>query len=229
MQVLAKRSLGAVTVKYQINGGAVQTASTTEWGGGEKYDLGTSRYYHAVRGVVTGTNPGDSVKVWFAGGGQTSDSFTYQAVSESANDVLILAAEDYTGVSPVPRTRGPSTSASTWTRWPRTASGPTSTTSTPAGARRRRLGVLSHYDAVVWYTGDDAVTREPGWSAGNASRLAMDELLEVRAYLNEGGKVLYTGKYAGHQYTQGHGPQFYDPTEANARCTTPPAPTRGAA
>ena len=87
------------------------------------------------------------------------------------------------------------------------------------------LGVLSHYNAVVWYTGDDAVTREPGWSAGNASRLAMDELLHVRSYLNEGGKVLYTGQFAGHQYTQGHGPQFYDPTEANARCTTPPAPT----
>jgi hypothetical protein len=87
------------------------------------------------------------------------------------------------------------------------------------------LGVLSHYKAVVWYTGDDAITREPGWTANNASRLAMDEILHVRSYLNEGGKVLYTGEFAGHQYTQGHGPQFYDPTEANARCNTPGTPT----
>ena len=55
----------------------------------------------------------------------------------------------------------------------------------------------------------------------------MDELLHVRSYLNEGGKVLYTGQAAGHQYTTLHGAQFYDPTEANERCTTPPAPTLG--
>jgi hypothetical protein len=53
----------------------------------------------------------------------------------------------------------------------------------------------------------------------------MDELLHIRSYLNEGGKVLYTGEFAGHQYTQGHGAQFYDPTEANARCNTPGTPT----
>jgi hypothetical protein len=51
----------------------------------------------------------------------------------------------------------------------------------------------------------------------------MDELLYIRSYLNEGGKVLYTGQFAGHQYTQGHGQQLYDPTEANARCQRPPA------
>ena len=54
--------------------------------------------------------------------------------------------------------------------------------------------MLSHYDGVIWYTGDDIVTREPGWAGGNASRLALDEALEVRDFLNEGGRVLYTGK-----------------------------------
>ena len=53
--------------------------------------------------------------------------------------------------------------------------------------------MLSHYDAVVWYTGDDIVTRTPGRAGGNADRLALDEMLEFRAYMNEGGKVLYTG------------------------------------
>ena len=48
-----------------------------------------------------GPNLGDSVEVWFEGGGETSESFTYQAVEESGDDVLILAAEDYTGASPV--------------------------------------------------------------------------------------------------------------------------------
>ena len=54
-----------------------------------------------MQGVVTGTQPGDSVKVWFTGAGQTSDSFTYAAKVESTNRVLVLAAEDYTGLSPV--------------------------------------------------------------------------------------------------------------------------------
>ena len=61
--------------------------------------------------------------------------------------------------------------------------------------------MLSHYDGVIWYTGDDIVTREPGWAAGNADRLALDEMLEMRAYMDEGGRVLYTGKRAGMQYT----------------------------
>ncbi len=34
---------------------------------------------------------------------------------------------------------------------------------------------------------------------GTASRLANDEMLAVRGYLNEGGRLLYTGKYAGFQ------------------------------
>jgi hypothetical protein len=104
--VIAKRSLGAVTVQYRINGGAVQSAPTSEWEGGSRYDP-ASVYYHQMRGVVTGTDPGDSVEVWFEGGGQRSDSFTYQAVSESGNRVLVVAAEDYTGASPVQDPAGP--------------------------------------------------------------------------------------------------------------------------
>jgi hypothetical protein len=48
----------------------------------------------------------------------------------------------------------------------------------------------------------------------------MQELLEVRDYLNEGGKLLYTGKYAGHQYAGGHGTQRYDPFD-NQQCSLP--------
>ena len=87
------------------------------------------------------------------------------------------------------------------------------------------LGVLSHYDAVVWYTGDDVVTRELGWAAGNASRLAMDEILHVREYVNEGGALLSAGQNAGAQYTPNVGTQLYDPTAANAQCRALPPTT----
>ena len=68
-----------------------------------------------MRGTIAGTS-GDSVEVWFTGGGASSDHFTYQAVSETGRDVLILAAEDYTGLSPVYKVRPPSSSPSTRTR-----------------------------------------------------------------------------------------------------------------
>ena len=44
----------------------------------------------------------------------------------------------------------------------------------------------------------------------------MDELLDVRDYLNEGGRVLFTGKYAGTQYTPALGTQLYDPIAERA-------------
>ncbi len=227
VRVLAKRSLGAVTVNYQINGGAVQSRSTAEWTKGERYGVGNANYYHVVRGQVTGTNPGDTVKVWFSGGGAQSDSFTYRAVSETNRRVLVLAAEDYTGASPV-QTPGPHY-LSYYTNALAANGIAADVYDVDANGRRApdALGVLSHYDAVIWYTGDDIITREPGWGPGNASRLAMEELLEVRDYLNEGGRLLYTGKYAGHQYATGHGTQLYDPFQ-NQQCSSFPQAVRDA-
>jgi len=221
VRVVAKRSLGDVTLKWQIGTGAIHSAPTTEWNGGKKYGGKTDVYYHTLNGVVSGTSPGDSVKVWFEGGGATSDSFTYSAAVESTNRVLIVAAEDYTGASPV-QTPGPHYLG--FYQSALAANGITSDVY-DVDARGRKapdaLGVLSHYKAVIWYTGDDIVTREPGWGAGNGSRLAMDELLEMRDYLNEGGRVLYTGTNAGLQYTTALGTQRYDPTAANGQCSLP--------
>ena len=59
-----------------------------------------------MRGTVTGTKPDDRVEVWFEGGGQKSESFTYQMVSDTNNRMLVVAAEDYSGASPV-QTAGP--------------------------------------------------------------------------------------------------------------------------
>ena len=66
------------------------------------------------------------------------------------------------------------------------------------------LGVLSHFDAVIWYTGDDYLTRLPGQPPGTGTaRLAAEEMIDVRHFLNEGGKLLYTGKYAGSAVRRG--------------------------
>ena len=225
VRILANRSLGTVQLRYQIDGGPARTASTSEWTGGERYGPGDGAHYHVVKGTVRGTRPGDEVKVWFEAGSQKSDSFTYDVASDSGRRVLILAAEDYTGASPAIGGTEPAflefyTAALDANRvrydvYDVDAHGRTAPDN---------LGVLSHYDAVIWYTGNDVVTREFGWGPGNMSRLGMQELNEVRDFMNEGGRVLYTGQRAGQQYTTGLGTQLYDPFE-NQQCTSDPAIT----
>jgi hypothetical protein len=224
VRVLAKRSLGAVTLRYQVNGGPVRSGPTSQWNGAERYGPGNGTYYHVMQGTVTGTAPGDSVKVWFTGGGATSPSFTYQVESDSGRRVLVVAAEDYSGASPAK----PGVTAPQYLSFytdALTANGVAfDVYDVDAHARTApdALGVLGHYDAIVWYTGDDVVTRELGWGPGNASRLAMQELLEVRDFVNQGGRVLYTGQHAGQQYTTALGAQLYDPFE-NRQCRADPA------
>jgi hypothetical protein len=225
VRVLAKRSLGAVTLQYQVNGGPVHNEPTSEWSGGDRYGPGNGVYYHVVKGNVAGTAPGDTVKVWFTGGGATSSSFTYRVESDSGRRVLIMAAEDYTGASPAFPPGKTSPDYLSFYTDALTANGVAfDVYDVDAQGRTApdNLGVLGHYDAVVWYTGNDVVTREAGWGAGNASRLAMQELLEMRDYVNEGGRVLYTGQRAGQQYTSALGTQLYDPFE-NRQCGADPA------
>jgi hypothetical protein len=212
VMVLAKRSLGAVTAKYRINGGAVRSAATSEWTGGERYKP-AAVHYRYMRGNVTGTNPGDSVEVWFEGGGARSESFTYQAVSETGNRMLVVAAEDYSGASPV---QGVSTPKYAQYYLEALAANGITADVYDVDQRGRNapdhLGVLGHYDGVIWYTGDDVVTRKSGGAGGNADRLALDEMLEARAYMDQGGRVAYTGKTAGQQYSGAAvGTQYYDP------------------
>ncbi len=220
--VLAKRSLGSVTAKWTVNGGPTRSAPTSEWTGGEKYGM-TSTHYHQMRGVVTGTSPGDNVEVWFEGGGKRSPSFTYRAVSESGNRVLVVSAEDYTGASPAQPPGGPH--YLDYYLDALDANGEDVDVYDVDANNRTApdaLGVLSHYDAAIWYTGDDIVTRTAGRGAGNVDRLALDEMLEFRAFMNEGGKVMYTGNQAGAQYTANVGTQRYDP-QGTIACNPLPA------
>ena len=226
VRVLAQRSLGDVTVRYRINGGRARDGRTEEWTGGERYGPGSAQYYAVMEGTVRGTRPGDSVEVWFeAGRGrhrQRSGSFTYEVASDNDRDVLVMAAEDYTGASPVYADQTAPTYLSYYTDALDANDVAYDVYDVDAQGRVApdALGVLSHYDAVIWYTGDDVITREPGWAGGTASSLAHTEMLAVRDFMNEGGRVFYTGEMAGQQYTRVVGNQLYDPYE-NASCADP--------
>ena len=60
------------------------------------------------------------------------------------------------------------------------------------------LGVLSHYDAVVWESGDDIVPRALDHPGGTADDWSLTVELSIRDYLNEGGKVLVAGPFEHH-------------------------------
>lgn len=224
VEVLAKRSAGKVQLRYQVNGGPVQKAPTKrtpvgERYGGNQYDA----YYRYLRGSIPGLEQGDEVTYWFAAGKRKSERTTFEVTGEAGADVLILAAEDRTGAvaDPPYESSDPDTPnyLSYFTDAVAEAGHTYAVYDIDAQGRRApdNLGVLSHFDAVVWYSGNDVVLREPGWEAGNASRLANDLMLEVREYLNEGGKLLYSGQWAGALENGIAGAQYFDPI-ANEQC-----------
>ena len=75
------------------------------------------------------------------------------------------------------------------------------------------LGVLGHYDAVLWYLGDNRLTADPEdlltqTPLGNLPDMAVAErqqhlTMAVRDYLNAGGKLIHAGESAQHQGLEG--------------------------
>ena len=222
VQVNARRDLGKISLRYQVNGGRTQTKSTKEWQGGLRYGDEGDYWYHRMRGQVTGTDPGDTVKVWFTSSKRhkTSDSFTYKVRSDSNADVLVLAVEDYSGNSDLPaytdRTKpnylsyyadALKANNTEYDVYDYDAEGRTAPDA---------LGVLSHYDAVIWYTGNDNVTRAKA-TPGVADLEAHRTIISVRDFVNEGGRVALGGVHAGRQYEgvaeypqEGFGPEQCD-------------------
>jgi hypothetical protein len=121
---------------------------------------------------------------------------------------LIIANEDYTGVNP---TYPAGTTAPKYTdeyEAALDASGVSHATwDVDAQGVPHHLGVLSHFDAVVWELGDNRLTQDPEdeitdtFLFGPLPDLAVAErqqflTMAVRDYLNEGGKLVHTGETA---------------------------------
>ena len=206
VQVTAKKAVGDVALNYRINGGRTRSADTASFRGGERYYKERGVFMQRLRGEVRGTRPGDKVEVWFTGEGRTkSKSFTYTAKEESSDKVLVLADENYTGPSPGQDPSGPHYLSYYTQALDKLGIGYDVYDVDANGLTAPHpLGVLSHYDTVVWYTGDDYLTRRPGQPGGTGTaRVAVETELAVRDFLNEGGKLVYTGKNAGRQFAEG--------------------------
>ena len=205
VQVNARRDLGPIQLRYRINGGEPQTGTTSEWGGGVRYGDEGDYWYHRMRGEVTGTSPGDEVEVWFHAPdkGKTSGSFKYTVRSDSGARVLVLAVEDYSGFSQFPEyAQNKKPNYLNYYSDALAANGVAHDVYDYDAMGRKApdpLGVLSHYDAVVWYTGNDNVTRSPN-QPGVSDLEAHRTITSVRDFVNEGGRVAITGHHAGRQW-----------------------------
>ncbi|MCU1443086.1 MAG: zinc carboxypeptidase [Cryobacterium sp.] len=215
--VVAKKSLTLKRVNYEINGGPTKTASLTRWNGGERYGWENTDYYAEYRGLVTGAKPGDSVEVWFTArpalrdipkqgiGRIQSEHFTYTLAQDTGSDVLVIANEDYTGVNPTypAGTTGPKYLDEHVD--PLIANGITPDVwDVDAQGVPHDLAVLSHHRAVLWYLGDNRLTQDPEDELTEVGSDALPDLsvaerqqyltIAVRDFLNEGGKLAYTGE-----------------------------------
>ena len=193
MAVTAERKLRDKTLHYRINNGRERTAGVREWRGGEKYGDTHDKYYAEFRGTVRAAKPADKVTVWFtATGAVPTAPFTYTVADDIGGDVLVLAAEDVTGISPA-NTDGATAARYADEHVAALAKAGYSADVYDMDTHGRKaphpLGVLSHYRAVVWETGDDIIPRAAGQPAGTAARSTLETELAVRDYLNEGGKL----------------------------------------
>jgi len=202
-------------MNYSINGGRTQRTLVSEWRGGERYGDDADVYYGEYRGTVRGAEPGDTVEVWFNAleigrGLVESERFTYAQASDSGAEALIVANEDYTGVNPTyPAGTAAPKYADEYAAALDANGVSHATFDVDAQGIPHPLGVLGHFDAVVWELGDNRLTQDPEdeitdtFQFGPLEDLAVAErqqylTLAMRDYLNEGGRLVHTGETTGY-------------------------------
>jgi hypothetical protein len=227
-----KREHTRLRMHHAVNGGRVRVTDVSEWQGGERYGAENNVWYAEYRGQIDDLTAGDDVEVWFTatdlperretkegprGGATTveSEHFTFTVESASGNDVLIVA-DNSPGTA-----LGGEEPGDTYLRYYTDALDAAGYSYDvydvgADGPAPHPLGVLGHYDAVVWYTGDKLVTDYQGDL--NTTLLAHEMNMVMRDYLNEGGKILATGKNHGfEEFVPLDYGENADPTEV---CTT---------
>ncbi|HEX6471529.1 MAG TPA: M14 family zinc carboxypeptidase [Streptosporangiaceae bacterium] len=208
-----RRSIAGKRLHYRINGGRVRTAGVAEWHGGERYGDENHTYYAEYRGTVVGQRPGDRVEAWFSGvrgrAPVSGPHFTYRVRDQRGAKVLVVADEDYKGVNPTyPAGTNAPKYAGEYVDALRANGIRSLVWDIDKDGVPHDLGVLGHFKGVVWYLGDNRLTQDAaddpvkvGSGTAPDSQVAdreKDLELSVRSYLNEGGKLLYTGETAGY-------------------------------
>ncbi|WP_306334787.1 M14 family metallopeptidase [Streptomyces sp. KL118A] len=174
--VTARKSVRDKKLNYRINGGRTHHEGLKAWKGGETYGGDDNLYFDEYRAEVEDARVGDKVEVWFTGraknGGSQSEHFTYTVAERPKANTLVVAEEGATATQTQKYVDAIEANGRTAAVWDVAEQG------VP-----HPLGVLSHFSAVVHYTGDPV--------PGAPTQLAL------RDYLNEGGKLIESGERTG--------------------------------
>jgi len=207
---------------------------------GERYGEVPGYYFERRQGTIPATigtrqlQAGDVVNVIIKAGGLQQE-FRYRIESVQKNEfrkrVLVVAAEDYTGVSPNvkpnylggPRYLGQHVAALEEAGYevdvfnidaPPTNGGSGTPVVRPQIKYPTYFGVMKHFDAVNYYTGDDFIPQEstetnPRRFSSATAQTGSQEmapwarkvLLELREYANNGGKLVIDGRNVHQTFT----------------------------
>lgn len=229
ISVEARDEYTQLRLAYRINNGPLRYRPMSEWTGGERYG-GEGTFYREYRGEVTRAKAGDKVRVYVQARIKRpgvpsmriiSQNFTYRVKTTNPADVLIIADENYEGVSP----RQPGVTAPLYTGVYADALAANGLSSdvwdVSADGAPHDLGVLSHYDLIIWEKGDNRLTADeedeftslPLGTVPNAAVSETEQYLTIaiRDYLNEGGKVIHSGEFAAYfgEYGSSLGGVYY--------------------
>ncbi|MEV7191807.1 M14 family zinc carboxypeptidase [Streptomyces sp. NPDC093510] len=174
--VTARKSVRDKELKYRVNGGRTHDESLEAWKGGETYGGEDNLHFDEYRAQIEDARAGDKVEVWFTGrtkkGRTQSEHFTYTVAERPKANTLVVAEEGATATQTqkyVDAIKANGRNAAVW--------------DVAKQGAPHALGVLSHFSAVVHYTGDPV--------PGAPTQLAL------REYLNEGGKLIESGERTG--------------------------------
>ncbi|MFJ9420568.1 M14 family zinc carboxypeptidase [Streptomyces sp. NPDC101249] len=207
VSVVARKALRDKELKYRVNGGRTLDMALRPWKGGRTYGGEDNLYFDAYRARVEDGVPGDTVEVWStaetaSGRKVASPHFTYTVARRAAADTLVVAEEGATA-----------TRAAIYTDALKAAGHKAVVWDVADRGAPDALGVLAHFRTVVHYTGAAA--------PGNATQL------QLRAFLNEGGRLIEAGQLAGGSVDLGDGTPSDDFSQyylgAYSRTSTPGA------
>ncbi|MEW2286442.1 M14 family zinc carboxypeptidase [Streptomyces sp. NPDC047841] len=185
VSVVVRKALRDKRLRYRVNGGRTRDRALKHWKGGETYGGEDDLYFDEYRAKVRDGEPGDKVEVWFTGrtgrGKKVSSThFTYTVAKRATADTLVVAEEGTAAARArtyVDALKGAGHRALVWD---------VATQGAPDA-----LGVLGHFRTVVHYSG--------AGGPANATQL------QLRAYLNEGGRLVEAGELAGGSVDLGDG------------------------
>ncbi|MFH9039786.1 M14 family zinc carboxypeptidase [Streptomyces sp. NPDC017966] len=207
VSVVVRKAVRDKELKYRVNGGRTHDVDLRPWKGGERYGGEDNLYFDEYRAKVRHGEPGDKVEVWFTGesrGGRnvSSEHFTYTVAERPRADVLVVAEEGAKSTQAqkyVDALKANGRRAAVW--------------DVAEQGAPDALGVLSHFDTVVHHTG--------AGTPGIATQL------QLRAFLNEGGRLIEAGEQAGGSVDLGGGTLSDDFSQyylgAYSRTSTPGA------